>query len=119
MKWDYDTSFVLYEEGRSAMEAGNVDKAVELLEKSTLLAPHYKTLELLGECMLERKEFARAVIYLAASASLGTNQARPRFLLAKALLHAEEPQAAIPKLEEALVINPDFKAARELLTTLK
>jgi tetratricopeptide (TPR) repeat protein len=119
MQWDYDASFSLYEAGRSAMKAGDVHSAIENFRRSTKLAPHFKTLELLGECLLQVGEINDAVLCLAAAAGLGTRQLRARRLLAEALLRVGETDTAVAKLEEALLIDPDFNAAKDLLAKLK
>jgi tetratricopeptide (TPR) repeat protein len=108
----------LYFEGKSAMKAGDLDTAIDLFKQSINLSPHFKTLELLGECLLLRNELPEAIIYLAAAAGLGNNQFRSRFLLSQALLKSREKSNAIEKLKEALAINPNYKAAKKLLDTL-
>lgn len=110
-----DENYVLYQEGRSAMKSGDFDVAIKKLQKSADLAPHFKTLESVGECFLEQKNYSQAIIYLAASAGLGNKPSRPYFLLAKALLAFGEKEKAIDKLNEVLEINPNYKAAKNLL----
>lgn len=107
-----------YFEGRSAMKAGDLEIAIDKFIQSLKVSPHFKTLELLGECLLLRNELPEAVIYLAAATGLGKNQSRSRFLLAQALLKIGENEKAIEKLNEAVQINPNYKAARDLLETL-
>ena len=118
MNAGYDQSAILYQEGRAEMQSGNLDSAVEKLKKSAELAPHFKTLECLGECYLEQKNYYQAIIFLASAAGMGNNQSRPYFLLAKALLAIGEKDKAIEKLERALQINSDYKTARDLLTEI-
>lgn len=109
----------LYEAGRSAMSKGDLKEAIGQFVESQRAAPHFKTLELLGECLLRKGEYPEAVIYLAAAAGLGTNQYRPRLLLAQALSALGEKDEAIDKLGEALTINPDYKGAKDLLEELR
>jgi tetratricopeptide (TPR) repeat protein len=108
----------LYFEGRSAMKAGDLEVAIDKFIHSIKLSPHFKTLELLGKCLLLRNALPEAVIYLAAAAGLGKNQFRARFLLAQALLKIGENAKAIEKLREAVVLNPKYRAASDLLKTL-
>jgi hypothetical protein len=41
----------LYGRGRAQMDAGALEEAVALFRESVALEPHFKTLELLGECL--------------------------------------------------------------------
>lgn len=115
---DYDEGLHLYNDGRSAMEAGNYQLAVKKFEESIRIAPHFKTLESLGECLLLLNQFTEAIVYLAAAVGLGNKQFRPRYLLAKALSATSDVPGAIEKLQEALDINPNYQRARELLNEL-
>ena len=99
MTVDHDNAYNLYYEGKSAMDAGNLHTAIEKFKQSVSLLPHFKTLELLGECLLRRNEFSEAILYLAAAAGLGQNEFRARFLLAKALLAVGEESDAIVQLK--------------------
>lgn len=118
MTVDHDNAYNLYYEGKSAMDAGDLHTAIEKFKQSVSLLPHFKTLELLGECLLRRNEFSEAILYLAAAAGLGQNEFRARFLLAKALLAVGEESDAIVQLKEALALNPNYKSAKELLDSL-
>jgi tetratricopeptide (TPR) repeat protein len=110
-----DEAFALYSAGRDALDEGNRPDAIEQLRRSAVLAPHFKTLELLGECLLEDGHSRDAIVYLAAAAGLGNRQFRSRYLLARALIAIGEPGHAIDKLREALEFQPTYRAARELL----
>lgn len=105
----------LYLEGKAAMSEGKYSIAAEKLLKSADLSPHFKTYEILGECFLFLEDFLQAVKYAAAAAGIGNNQFRSRFLLAKALVGIGHHDWAKDKLEEALEMKPDYRAARELL----
>lgn len=100
------------------MESRDFTAAIEKLKKSAELTPHFKTLECLGECFMEQKNYAEAINYLIKSTELTNNQSRNYFLLAKALLESGEKDKALDKLKEALNINPNHKAARDLLTNV-
>ena len=99
------------------MEQGDRPAAIRCLREAAWLAPHYKTLELLGECLRGEGREPEAVLYLAAAAGLGRKQARARFLLAGALLACGQHYAwdAAQQLRECLRVSPNFKTARELL----
>ena len=109
----------LYTRGREAMDAGDYALAIARFRRSVLLDPHFKTLELLGECLLRVGQPAEAAIYLAAAAGLGSRQSRPRYLLAQALVQIECRDWAADKLREALAFNPTYRRARELLAELE
>jgi tetratricopeptide (TPR) repeat protein len=108
-----------YQKGRAAMESGELRGAVEHFRASIRHHPHFKALELLGECLLKQGNAAEAVIYLSSAAGLGNRASRALFLLAQALLQIGDRDAAVSKLRQALSANSDYRAARELLKTLE
>jgi len=95
------------------MDAGDIPTAINLFEQSTKALPHFKTLELLGECLINVGRRQEAVVYLSAASTLGANAFRALFLLATALEQLGEHDEAIQFLDRALAINPDYRAARE------
>jgi tetratricopeptide (TPR) repeat protein len=109
---------ILYNEGRAAMEKGDLVSAVEMLKRSAELYPHFKTYESIGECLLKQDKVMEAVLYLSAAAGLGNKQFRSYFLLAKALVELGEVDWARNKLEQALSLNSDYKAAKDLLSQI-
>src|SRR5687768_10616017 len=110
-----DEAFALYSAGRDALDVGDRASAIDRLRRSAVLAPHFKTFELLGQCLLEEGQPGDAIVYLAAAAGLGNRQFRSRYLLARALIATGDTGHAIDKLREALELQPAFRAARELL----
>lgn len=62
-----DMSQTLYHEGRALMEAGNLEQAVQRLKQSVEVAPHFKPLELLGECLLKLRRRLETIVPLAAA----------------------------------------------------
>ncbi len=108
-------SSTLYHEGRDALASKNYVMAIEKLERSSLLVPHFKTFESLGECFLELNNYSRAIACFAAAAGLGKKQFKAYFLLAKALFAFGDKVNAKEKLEQALEINPNFVTASDLL----
>lgn len=52
-------SQTLYSRAREAMDSGGVDLAIRLFTESTEVDPHFKTLELLGECFLRETNTER------------------------------------------------------------
>jgi len=100
------------------MEAGDTEAALQRFRQSIRIFPHFKTLELLGECLLLKNQHSEAIVYLAAAAGLGLKQSRSRFLLAKAHLAIGETGDAVNQLKEALRLNPNYKSASKLLESL-
>jgi tetratricopeptide (TPR) repeat protein len=109
----------LHDEGTRAMKLSDYSAAVEKFTDAANLHPHFKTYELLAECYVELKNFPEAIKYAAAGAGLGNNQFRSRFILAKALAEYGEFQWAVDKLNEALRMKPDYKAAKDMLAKLR
>lgn len=103
----------LHQEARNEMDRGNIARAVELFQESINALPHFKTLELLGECLLKLDRLPEAVVSLAASATLGNNAFRALFLLGTVLEELGERADAIRILDRALSVNPHYRAARE------
>ena len=115
-----DVSYQLYQLGREAMEQRNLAVAVALFRSSSELCPHFKTFELLGECLLELPDrLSEAVVFLAAAAGLGNKSSRSFFLLARALSLQGNVQSAIEKLAIAIEMQPEYKAAVQLRDELR
>lgn len=118
MSSEYSQDHILYLQGQDLMEKGEFVKALESLKKSAELSPHFKTYEYIGTCLLELGDFCEAVMYLSASAGLGNKQSKAFYLLAKALIGLKKLDWARDKLNEALSINPNYKAAKDLLSEI-
>ena len=108
----------LYDVGRQHMDHGHISEAIECFRRSGATDPHYKTFELLGECLLSESRPAEAILYLSAAAGLGSRSFRAYFLLAKALSQTEHKDWAIAKLDQALQLNPEYAAARDFRNEL-
>jgi tetratricopeptide (TPR) repeat protein len=109
-----DRSHQAYLAGRAKMARRDHSEAAALFEQSNRAFPHFKTLELLGECKLALGEPIAALIPLAASVGLGTNSFRAMYLLAKAFADLGRRNEALKYVERALLMKPDFKKARDL-----
>ena len=114
-----ETASELYQSGRDAMDRGDFTTAVGHLQRALALLPHYKTMELLGTALREIQRPEEALVYLAAAAGLGNRQFRARYLLAEVLVGLGLTEDAIVKLEEAIELKPDYRAARELLGRIR
>lgn len=109
-----DEASSLYAKGRDLMAAGNFATARQVFEESVALYPHFKTLELLGECLLKLDEPWRAIIPLAAATALN-KQVRAPSLLAEAFLACGEPDKARNAAQVALLRDPNNRAANRIL----
>jgi tetratricopeptide (TPR) repeat protein len=109
-----DSAYVTYTQARAALMRGDRAEAIELLRASAHAEPHFKTLELLGEALIDQGAQTDGIVYLAAAVGLAANQSRPRFLRAKALAASGHLQDAVRLLDEALSLNPQYESAREL-----
>ena len=109
----------LYQKGRAAMAANDLDSAIRFFQSSAQAEPHFKTLELLGECFLKRDQSREAIIPLAASVGLGNKPYRALYLLAHAPDRSGHRDEAIEKLTLALQMKADYKAARTLLDSFQ
>src|SRR5918994_2439310 len=103
----------LYHEGRLAMEAGDLQDAISSFCRSVAEWPHFKTLELLGECLLRLNRLREAIVPLAAATALN-RQARAPMLLARAFLELGTYRDAFDQAEEALRRGPDSKEGVEI-----
>lgn len=104
----------LYRAGRERLEAGDPAAAVDLLERSAALEPHFLTLELLGEALAKLGRLREAVVPLAASAALHT-QSRAPARLAEVFLSLERPDEASEMARRALAVDPENSLAAAVL----
>ncbi len=114
-----EKSSALYQDERKAMATNDLKSAISLFEQSIQSDPHFKTLELLGECFLKLGRNKEAVVPLAASVGLGNKPYRALYLLAQALNAAGRKTDAIEKLNQAIEMKPDYKSARALLSNIR
>jgi tetratricopeptide (TPR) repeat protein len=78
---------LLYEEGRDAMSRGSLEQAISCFERSNAILPHFKTLELMGECLCLLHRWREAIVPLAAAGTLNKGVRAPS-LLAQAQFEA-------------------------------
>lgn len=110
-----ESSYDLYRRGREQMEAKNFLEAIALFEQSVAQSPHFKTLELLGECYLQQNEFMAAIVPLAAATALN-DQGRAPALLADAFYQLNETHDAQRFAQLALERNKNNKLAQKIFT---
>ena len=63
-----------------AMDAGRIEQEVALFEQSAAISPHFKTLELLGECLIALDRLQDSIVPLAAAATLNSGVRAPALL---------------------------------------
>jgi len=100
----------LYQEARRLMNAGNLQEAILLFQQSIALSPHFKALELLGECYIRLGRLTEAIVPLAAATTLNRGVRAPA-LLAEAFLQLGEHERAQESAEVALKRDPNNKRA--------
>ncbi len=103
----------LYQKARQMMDEGKLEDAVVLFQQSVTYAPHFKTLELLGECFVRLNRLIDAIVPLAAATSLNRGVRAPS-LLAEVFLKLEDYHAAKEMAEVALSRDPNNHKAQEV-----
>jgi tetratricopeptide (TPR) repeat protein len=111
--------YQLYQEGLELLAGGQMEAAIERLKASIRALPHFRTYETLGGALLGQGRADEAAHYLLHAVELGRRQARPRYLLARALAQLGDRWAAMEHLVGALALQPDFSRAAELLAELR
>jgi tetratricopeptide (TPR) repeat protein len=107
----------LYEMGRALMEEGSLEQAAAIFAQSAATDPHFKTLELLGECYAKLNRFHDAVIPLAAAVTLN-QQSRAPALLAEVFEKLGDCDRAIEMAKLAIARSADNKRARGVIERL-
>jgi tetratricopeptide (TPR) repeat protein len=95
------------------MEDGKLDDAVVVFQPSIALSPHFKALELLGECLVRLNRMRDAVVPLAAATSLNKGVRAPS-LLAELFLKMKDYQAAKEMADIALSRDTNNRTAQEV-----
>ena len=103
----------LYHQGRMEMDAGALEQAVVHFRESITEWPHFKTLELLGDCLLRLERPREAIVPLAAATALNRQGQAPA-LLAQAFLELGTYRDAFDQAEEALRRAPGHQLAIEV-----
>ncbi len=106
-------SLTLYEQARQAMERGALEEAVSLFERSISDSPHFKALELLGECLLKLGRAPEAIVPLAAATTLNKGVRAPA-LLAQVFLELAAYQDGLDMAKLALSRHPRNRMAQQV-----
>ena len=112
---DPSSSHALYQLARSQMESMDFESAIKALAASIAIDPHFKSLELLGECLLKVGRPIEAIVPLAASATLNPG-VRARSLLAQAFLECRDHRRASEFAAQVLATAPGNRLAKQVLT---
>ena len=94
-----------YEEARVLINQGQYEEAAALLEQNIKANPHFKELDLLGECFIHLGRLLEAIVPLAAATTLN-NGVRAPSLLAEVFLLLGEMHDADQMTELALSRDP-------------
>lgn len=79
-----------YDTGRKLMAVSDYEGAVREFRASLELTVHFKTLELLGECYIQLRQFTEAIVTLAAATTLNRGVRAPS-LLCELLANQSDP----------------------------
>ena len=115
---DVSRGRALYNQGREAVTQSRITDATGLFRESLLIEPHFKTAELLGECLRSEGKLGEAAVAFAAAAGLGIRQYRGRLLLAEVLAEMGSRANALQQVDEALRVSPENGALKKLRKTL-
>ena len=107
----------LYNEGKTLMTEGAFEEAASKFAQSAASSPHFKTLELLGECHAKLGRFQDAVVPLAAATTLNL-QSRAPALLAEVFEQLGDRERAIAMARLAIERSAVNKQAQAVLSRL-
>lgn len=110
-------SYDLYQRARQAMDNNKLEEAIELFQHSIMIEPHFKSLELLGECLIRLKRYREAIVPLAAATILNKGVRAPT-LLAKVFLNLKDYSKAREVAELALTRDTNNKEARRVIESV-
>ncbi len=96
-------------------EDGRFEEAVPLLQQLTVKEPGMPVYSKLGECFMRLKEYDKAVPALRKAVEMNPDSPMEHFQLAKALIAAEDIQAAVPELELVVAKLPSLADAHLFL----
>lgn len=113
-----ESSADLYRKARELMDNNRFEEAVSLFEKSLILDPHFKTLELLGECYIRLDLLKKAIVPLAAAVTLNSG-VRAASLLANLFLKLKHYNAARDMAEIALSRDSENRIAQNVLKEIE
>jgi tetratricopeptide (TPR) repeat protein len=102
------------------LEAGEVDKALSMLEPLVRNAPErFEVLAIVGQVYFQKKQYAESIAALEKAISLKRPDPRLLNVLAQAYHETGNDARAREMLERSLSLNPDQVPVKELLEKLK
>ena len=110
---NWDESLELYMCAREAHDRENFSEAIKLFHESIRLSPHYKSLLLLGECLVREKRVNEAIVAFAAATTLNRSGIAPTHL-AEIWFELGELDRAKEMIDLALQRQSHYKRAQEL-----
>ncbi len=111
-------SRTFYEQARQAMDQGDLEEAVALFEQSVSASLHFKSLELLGECLSKIGRKHEAIVALAAATTLNEGVRAPA-LLAQVFLEMGNYREAYDFAELALSRHSSNRLALQVKEAAK
>lgn len=99
------------------MDERKFEEAVRLFQRSNEILPHFKTLELQGECLIRVGRPVEAIVPLAAAASLNKG-VRAVSLLAQTFLDLGDREKSFEWAQEALKRDAKNRQARKIIESL-
>lgn len=106
-------SYERYEKARKLMAQGHFEEATKLFEQNIKANPHFKDLELLGECLMRLGRHVEAIVPLAAATTLNKGVKAPS-LLAQAYYFLGEMHDANQMAGLALSRDPNNRTVLEV-----
>ena len=94
------------------MDAGCYSAAISLFRESILLSPHFKSLLLMGDCLVKEGRFEEAVVAYAAATTLNRSGIAPAHL-AEVWLELGDLDRAKEMIDIALERQSHYKRAQE------
>jgi Tetratricopeptide repeat len=106
----------LFQEGYRELNAGHLDKALDLLKKSVTLKPEFaKAWSALGNALEEATEDDAALTAYRQALKYDTAQWRPMFALGRILIRKRQMSEAIDRLEAAFKMSKKDEGVKILL----
>lgn len=116
---DNETQLELYYHGRTLFSQGNVVEAIVALNKSLLIASHFKTCELLGRCYEAVGDNVNAARHYEMGVAQNRRSNNTAVLLANVLLRLGETARSEELVVQVLSRSPTYGPARVLLQRLR
>lgn len=110
----YEESYELYLEGKRLYDNSKLEGAIEKFKLSHKAFPHYKSLELWGDCELKRGNPRLAIMPLTASTELNSS-IRAKGLLAQAYESIGDIKRAVSLSQEVIRRAHGNKIAKRIL----